>query len=62
MNERSFGTQNSASHVFNISCARRPKKLSDAPEAQPAELDYRIARHEQNPSDAIPGAQVKAVP
>ena len=29
-------------------------------EAQCAELDYRIARHEQNPSDVIPWEQVKA--
>ena len=29
-------------------------------EAQRAELDYRIARHEQNPSDVIPWEQVKA--
>jgi putative addiction module component (TIGR02574 family) len=29
-------------------------------EAQLAELDYRIARHEQNPSDVIPWEQVRA--
>ena len=29
-------------------------------EAQSAELDFRIARHEQNPSDVIPWEQVKA--
>ena len=29
-------------------------------EAQSTELDYRIARHEQNPSDVIPWEQVKA--
>lgn len=29
-------------------------------EAQRAEVDYRIARHEQNPSDVIPWEQVKA--
>ena len=29
-------------------------------EAQRAELDLRIARHEQNPSDVIPWEQVKA--
>ena len=29
-------------------------------EAQRAELDYRIARHEQNPSDVIPWDKVKA--
>lgn len=29
-------------------------------EAQRAELDSRIARHEQNPSDVIPWEQVKA--
>jgi len=36
---------------------------ADAPsltEAQRAELDYRIARHEQNPSDVIPWEQVRA--
>jgi putative addiction module component (TIGR02574 family) len=31
--------------------------LSDA---QRAELDHRIARHEQNPSDVIPWQQVRA--
>ena len=30
-------------------------------DAQRAELDYRIARHEQNPSHVIPWAQVRAV-
>ncbi len=29
-------------------------------DAQKAELDYRIARHEQNPSDIIPWDQVRA--
>jgi putative addiction module component (TIGR02574 family) len=29
-------------------------------DAQRDELDYRIARHEQNPSDVIPWEQVKA--
>jgi putative addiction module component (TIGR02574 family) len=29
-------------------------------DAQRAELDHRIARHEQNPSDVIPWQQVKA--
>lgn len=29
-------------------------------EAQQAELDYRITRHEQNPSDVIPWEQVRA--
>jgi putative addiction module component (TIGR02574 family) len=29
-------------------------------DAQRTELDYRIARHEQNPSDVIPWEQVKA--
>jgi putative addiction module component (TIGR02574 family) len=29
-------------------------------DAQRAELDYRIARHEQNPSDVIPWEQVRA--
>ena len=29
-------------------------------EAQRAELDYRIARHEQNPSDVVPWEQVRA--
>jgi putative addiction module component (TIGR02574 family) len=36
---------------------------ADAPsltEAQRAELDSRIARHEQNPSDVIPWEQVRA--
>ena len=29
-------------------------------DAQRAELDYRISRHEQNPSDVIPWGQVRA--
>ncbi len=29
-------------------------------DAQRAELDYRIVRHEQNPSDVIPWDQVRA--
>jgi putative addiction module component (TIGR02574 family) len=29
-------------------------------DAQRAELDYRIARHEQNPSDVIPWQQFRA--
>jgi putative addiction module component (TIGR02574 family) len=29
-------------------------------DVQRAELDHRIARHEQNPSDAIPWADVRA--
>jgi putative addiction module component (TIGR02574 family) len=29
-------------------------------DAQRAELNYRIARHQQNPSDAIPWEQVRA--
>ena len=29
-------------------------------DAQRAELDYRIARYEQNPSDVIPWQQVRA--
>ncbi len=29
-------------------------------DAQRAELDYRIIRHEQNPSDVIPWQQVRA--
>ncbi|MFZ0481484.1 MAG: addiction module protein [Terriglobales bacterium] len=29
-------------------------------DAQRAELDYRIARHEHNPSDVIPWQQVRA--
>ena len=29
-------------------------------DAQRVELDHRIARHEQNPSDVIPWEQVKA--
>jgi putative addiction module component (TIGR02574 family) len=31
-------------------------------DAQRAELDYRIARHEQNPSDVIPRQQVRGGP
>jgi putative addiction module component (TIGR02574 family) len=33
---------------------------SSLTEAQRTELDYRIARHEQNPSDVIPWEQVRA--
>ncbi|MFI5089714.1 MAG: addiction module protein [Terriglobales bacterium] len=29
-------------------------------DAQRVELDYRIARHEQNPSDVVPWQQVRA--
>jgi len=29
-------------------------------DAQRAELDYRLARHERNPSDVVPWEQVKA--
>ena len=29
-------------------------------DAQRAELDYRMARHQQNPSDVIPWQQVRA--
>ncbi len=29
-------------------------------DAQRAELDYRIARHEQNPSDVVPWQHVRA--
>ena len=29
-------------------------------DAQRSELDYRIARHEENPSDVIPWQQVRA--
>ena len=29
-------------------------------DAQRAELDYRLTRHEQNPSDVVPWEQVKA--
>lgn len=29
-------------------------------EAQRAEFDHRLARHEQNPSDVVPWEQVKA--
>lgn len=35
-------------------------EASSLTEAQRAELDYRIARHEQNPSDVIPWEQVRA--
>jgi putative addiction module component (TIGR02574 family) len=30
------------------------------PDAQRAELDFRIARHQQSPADVIPWQQVKA--
>ena len=33
--------------------------LSSLTEAQRTELDYRIARHEQDPSDLIPWEQVR---
>jgi len=59
------------SHIENLSAAEKVELLdavwesleADAlplTEAQRAELDYRIARHEQNPSDVIPWEQVKA--
>jgi putative addiction module component (TIGR02574 family) len=35
-------------------------ELVSLTDAQRAELDYRIARHEQKPSDVIPWQQVRA--
>jgi putative addiction module component (TIGR02574 family) len=59
------------SQIENLSAAEKVELLdavwesleADAlplTEAQRAELDNRIARHEQNPSDVIPWEQVKA--
>jgi putative addiction module component (TIGR02574 family) len=35
-------------------------EVASLTDAQRAELDYRIARHEQKPSDVIPWEQVRA--
>jgi putative addiction module component (TIGR02574 family) len=51
--------QTSGLSVRNL--ARPGAQVSDGlTDAQRAELDYRIARHEQNPSDVIPWQQVRA--
>jgi putative addiction module component (TIGR02574 family) len=58
-------------HIESLSAAEKAELLdlvleileADAPmlsEAQRAELDERIARHEQNPDDVIPWEQVRA--
>jgi putative addiction module component (TIGR02574 family) len=58
-------------HIDSLSVAEKAELLdlvwesleAAAPmlsEAQRAELDERIARHEQNPSDVIPWEQVRA--
>jgi putative addiction module component (TIGR02574 family) len=58
------------SQINNLSAAEKAELLdtvwesleADAAsltDAQRAELDYRIARHEQNPSDVIPWEQVR---
>ena len=59
------------SQIQNLSAAEKAELLdtvwesleADAvslTDAQRAELDYRITRHEQNPSDVIPWQQVRA--
>ena len=59
------------SQINNLSAAEKTELLdtvwesleADAvslTDAQRAELDYRITRHEQNPSDVIPWQQVRA--
>jgi len=59
-------------HQFDSLSAAQKAELLDAvweslesdarslTDAQRAELDHRIARHEQNPSDVVPWEQVKA--
>lgn len=58
------------SQIVNLSAAQKAELLdavwesleADAvslTDAQRAELDYRIERHEKNPSDVIPWEQVK---
>jgi putative addiction module component (TIGR02574 family) len=57
--------------IDNLSAAEKAELLDEVWEsleadavsltdAQRAELDHRIARHEQNPSDVVPWGQVKA--
>ena len=59
------------SQIENLSAAEKAELLDTVWESleadsasltdvQRAELDYRIARHEQNPSDVIPWQQVRA--
>jgi putative addiction module component (TIGR02574 family) len=59
------------SQINNLSAAEKAELLDavwesleadtvSLTDAQRAELDYRIARHEQNPSDVIPWQQVRA--
>lgn len=44
------------------SCGKAWRRMKEMPltDAQRAELDQRIARYEQNPSDVIPWEQIKA--
>ena len=66
-----YGMNDFRSHINSLSAAEKAELLDTAWEsleadalpltvAQRAELDYRITRHEQNPSDVIPWPQVKA--
>ena len=59
------------SQINNLSAAEKAELLdtvwesleadsASLTDAQRAELDHRIARHEQNPSDVIPWQQVRA--
>jgi putative addiction module component (TIGR02574 family) len=59
------------SQISNLSVAQKTELLdvvweslegdtASLTDAQRAELDYRIARHEQNPADVIPWEQVRA--
>jgi len=53
----------SAAEKFELLDALWESLESDAPpltDAQRAELDYRVAKYEQNPSDVLPWEQVKA--
>ncbi len=53
----------SAAEKFELLDALWESIEADAPQLtneQRAELDYRVAKHEQNPSDVIPWEQVRA--
>ena len=53
----------SAAEKFELLDALWESLEADVPaltDEQRAELDYRVAKYEQNPSDAVPWEQVKA--
>jgi putative addiction module component (TIGR02574 family) len=50
---------NNLSAAEKQNCSIRSGKAWKLTDGQRAELDYRIARHEPNPSDVIPWEQVR---